>query len=88
MEKLEVALAKVGGLIALLKFISLLLREYHRILFEKDYSPIKERVHSSLDVTETFKQECSFQEVFSFDALKETIENQDLDEKRSENVEQ
>jgi hypothetical protein len=49
-EQLSVALAEVGGLIALLKLVSILLKEYHRTLFEKDFSP-KPKVQTDIDGT-------------------------------------
>jgi len=43
-DQLISALARVGGIIVFLKFISLVLKEYHRRSFESLYSPVKQVV--------------------------------------------
>lgn len=50
-EQLSVALAQVGGLLALFKIVSMMLKEYHRRLFERDYSPKQRVVQTDIDGT-------------------------------------
>jgi hypothetical protein len=45
-DKLGGALARAGGLLALLKFVSLILKEYHKNIFEKEFSPKKKQIET------------------------------------------
>jgi hypothetical protein len=37
-DKLGIALVRAGGLLAFLKFVSLIFKEYHKNIFEKEFS--------------------------------------------------
>lgn len=73
-ELLVTALAKIGGLLALVSFLGLILREYHKRLFEKSYSKEK-RLSHFLEETETLYHRRDFKDLFTFENLKESIEN-------------
>ena len=66
-------MAKVGGLLALLKFCSFFLRLHHQRAFEAEYieeSHIGQLINDSGEKTDS----SSFRDVFTFDRIKEVIE--------------
>lgn len=72
-DQLGGVLAKVGGLIALLKFVSLILVEYHRQLFEKEYEEKRRKTMSkAIGDGESLTGDqagAKFKDIFSFDNL-------------------
>lgn len=79
----------MGGLLALLKFISLILKEHHRNLFEKEYierrnQEIEDKIRatselSNEEITELIEKEQkrTFKDIFSFDNLRDTISKEE-----------
>ena len=67
------ALAKIGGLLSLLKFVSVILKEYHRRLFE---SQIR-RFSSEHDLVS--KDEESFKDLFTFERFRQVMKEKDID---------
>jgi hypothetical protein len=72
-----------------LKFISLILKEHHRNLFEKEYierrnRELEEKVRASSELSESEisvilekEQKRTFKDIFSFDNLRDTMSKED-----------
>jgi len=74
-------LGKVGGLVALSKFLSLILAEYHRRLFEKEYEEkgrkkMNNEIGDGESLTED-QEEAKFKDIFSFENLAEAMKKDD-----------
>lgn len=74
--QLGAALAELGGLIALLKFVSTFLSQHHRATFEKDYYIERKPSTSITDEDEETlvgQGTQSFKEVFTYDNLRQYL---------------
>ncbi len=65
-------LSKIGGLLALLKVLSFVLKEYHRVAFEKEHLESLNMKNFSIQNQESFTKEkaFSYKEIFNFKNLR------------------
>ena len=79
-EQFTSALSKIGGLLALLKFASIALKEYHRVRFEKDFCKFSGKISYSIQKSDSLIEQSpvNFRELFTyknlFQVLKQTAD--------------
>ena len=74
-DQLTSTLSKIGGLLALLKFASLAIKEYHRRRFEKLLSQSESKSSYSIQDSDALIEEnaMSFKDLFTYKNLLETL---------------